>query len=215
MIVIVTILLTVSHPIFSQKQLIGLKAGPSFTNVSGDFFEDADMRVGLTAGLTYDYFLSDNLSLGTEVLYSQRGFVDYFYLRDEQNNDFGTEIFTFNYDYIAIPLKISYTGRTKFYSFVSVGLIPAFLISAKTKIPTILSIEGETVNVRDRVAAIDVAGMFEVGAGYKFGDRYRIFTVLSGQMSLNKFTTDDYFAKETMRHYGLALVAGIKYDITK
>ena len=205
-------LLAVSMVGFSQKQLVGFKMGPGFTDAGGDLFKDTQNRIGLNIGFTYDYSLSDNLSLGSEILYSSRGFRDDFFAGSAQGDAKVTE---FNYDYIAVPIKISYSGKSRFYFFNSVGLVPAFLISAKTKVPAIGGSEARTVDVKDRVPAVNFAGLLEVGAGYALNDRYRVFTSFSGQISFFKFSSDEYFDDEIMRHYGFTFAAGIKYTIGK
>lgn len=214
-VIFITMILAASTVGYSQKQFIGFKVGPGFTDVGGDLFKDTQNRIGLNMGVTYDYFLSDNLSLGAEILYSPRGFRTYFYLRDQQNNDLGTETIEYNYDYVAIPIKISYSGTTKFYIFNSVGLIPAFLISAKTKIPAMPGSEARTEDVKDQISSFDIAGMMEIGVGYTLHKQCRIFTSLSGQISLHKFSNEKYFADEIMRHYGFTFAVGVKYEISK
>jgi hypothetical protein len=210
--ILVTILLAASTVSFSQKQFIGFQAGPGFTDIGGDLFADTQTRVGLNIGVTYDYSLTDHISLGAAITYNPRGFRDDFYSGSQQGD---TEKTKFNYDYIAIPIKISYSGNSKFYVFNSVGLIPAFLISAKTKIPAMAGSEARTEDVKDQLPAVDIAGMMEIGVGYTLNEQYRIFTSLSGQISLRKFSNEEYFADEIMRHYGFTFAFGVKYALSK
>lgn len=211
-ILILVFILLVSTRGLSQKQFLGFKVGPGFTDVGGDLFKETANRIGLNIGLMYDYSLSDNLSLGAELMYNQRGFRDDFFASSTSGRAETTE---FNYDYIAIPIKVSYQGNSKFYGFNSIGVIPAFLINAKTKIPAISGSEPRTEDVKNKVAPVDIAGMLEVGAGYKFTDRYKIFISLSAQVSFFKFSNDEYFADEIMRHYGFTFAMGARYRLGK
>ena len=208
------IILFLATSAFCQKQVIGLRTGIGFTNVKNELFEDIDMRVGLVAGVMYDYLLTDNLSVGGEITFIQRGFQDDFYIRSDQNEPIETKTSKFSYNYISIPLKITYSGSAKFYLYASGGLLPAFVINASHDIPSVPGYVGGKINVTSRVTKLDLAGMAETGAGYKISERYRLFVSLSVHVSLTKFTNDNYFTGADARHYGYALSTGIKYALS-
>ena len=207
---IIVIVLLVANVSYSQQQLIGLKAGPALTMIQADRFGDTNMRISLTAGFTYDYLITDNLSLNAEMLYSARGFRNDFYLTNDQGDFLGTKTIRWNYDYLSIPLKISYSGRGKIYGFVSGGIVPAFLVSAKTKFPKVGDFDAVTTDVKD-ASTFDLAGVWEAGGGYRFSDHCRMFTSLSVQYSFTAFTNSNYFEGGDGHHYGFALTAGVKY----
>jgi len=212
---IAILLLNVSA--IAQNHYIGFKAGPGFTNINSSLFEDTEVRVGLNIGITYEYCISNNLSLSAEMLYAQRGFRDDFFARDDQNNDLGTITSDFNYDYISIPLKFSYSGISKTYGFISAGLIPAFIVDAKSTTPVYngSGFDNETVDIKDNVTKFDISGMLEFGGGYRFTERFIGFISVAGQISFTQLSNDEYFNEQTMRHYGFLTAVGIKYKLVK
>lgn len=210
-------LLLINTVATSQNHFIGFKAGPGFSNINSSLLEDTEVRVGLNTGITYEYFLSENLSLGAEVLYTQRGFRDDFFARDSQNQNPETLVGEFNYDYVSIPLRVSYSGTSKTYGFISAGLVPAFVVNAKTKTPAYNAggLDGQTVDVKDDVTKFDMSGMIEFGGGYRFTERFIGFVSVAGQLSFTQLSNDDYFNGQTMRHYGFLTAVGIKYKLSK
>ena len=218
---IILIILTVTTlKSVGQNNFLGIIGGANLTNATSVNFLTTTNKTGFCGGLTYEYLLKKHFSFGADIIYNQRGFNNDIVFTDKTGNPTGiTSTNQFNYDYISIPLKVGYNIGNKFYGFANIGVSPSFLIDAKTKFPTI-DIDGnvngsETLNVTNNVTKFDLAGLVEIGGGYKFKDRYWLFTSFAYQQSFTTITNSDYFTNSTIKHYGLTFSVGLKYSVTK
>ncbi len=112
----------ISFSVNAQQHRIGMKGGAAFSNVITDLnFENKTMRTGLVAVLTYEYAFLNELYLGADVLYTQRGFVNKFEYIDQNANSLGE--LKFNFDYLSIPIKIGYSTGERFFMFAKLGAV--------------------------------------------------------------------------------------------
>lgn len=216
------LILTISTlKVAGQNHLIGLKGGVNSTNItSSNFLSQIDSRTSLTAGLTYEFLVKKYFSIGTDLIYNQRGFTNNFVLADNLGNPTGEKYTTkFNYDYASLPIKTGFNIGTKLYGFTNIGVIPSLLVDARTIEPT-FDTDGKftgnkAVDVANRVSKFDFAGLFEFGGGYKLNGRYWLFTSFSYQHSFTTITNSDYIANSKIRHNGMNLTMGLKCALTK
>lgn len=216
------IILTITTlKVVGQNQFVGVKGGVNMTNItSSNFLIKTESRIGLTAGLTYEYLFKKDFSIGADLIYNQRGFTNEVVFNDNLGNPTGDKSKTkFNYDYVSLPLKTGYNFGTKLFGFTNIGVIPSLLVNAKMITPTVDpngKVTGsETFDVTNRVSKFDLAGLIEVGGGYKFNGRYWLFTSFSYQHSFTSITNADYFAGSKIRNNGMALTIGLKCALTK
>ena len=197
----------------AQKHWLGVRSGVTFAGARTDLFEDADLRTGFDFGLTYEYFVTAGISLNAAIEYSQRGFKDDFYLRDDQGNDVGSLTTKFKYNYIAIPLTVRISGKGHVYPFASLGFVPAFLIHANIDAPEFSSIPSQDADVTDYATQLDLGGMLEAGGGYRITEKLHVTAAVTGQLSFNAFTNEDHFEDAVAKHYGFAILVGLKYKL--
>jgi len=152
------------------------------------------------------------------IIYNQRGFTEDFDI------NFGLDrgLCKFNYDYLSFPVKIGLNRGRKIYGFLNTGLIPSILINAWATEPYYSNHEYsgmETTNVKSKVTKFDIAGLVEIGGGYKFKDKYLLFTSFVFQRNFTKITNADYYSLShstgSERHYGFTLTLGLKCALTK
>lgn len=197
-----------------QNHLVGLTGSINRTNIrSSNFQRFADPRLGISGGITYEYFLKKRFSVGTDVVYIRQGFRDNFETPVDQE---GT--YKFHYDYLSVPLKAGYTKfgmGNNLSGFAKAGLVPSFLISAETIMPVFndnIEITGtETTDITSRVSSFDLAGLVEIGGGYKVIDRLWLTASFMYQHSFTSITTTEYFSNAEMRHHGLTFNLGLKW----
>jgi hypothetical protein len=219
--ILLIILTIVTLKVAGQNHLIGVKGGVNSTNItSSNFIRQSDSRTGLTAGLTYEFLFKKHFSIGSDLIYNQRGFTNDLVITDNLGIPTGEKYTSkFNYDYFSIPIKTGFNIGTKLHGFTNIGVIPSFLVDAKTITPT-FDTDGkftgnETFDVANRVSKFDFAGLVEIGGGYKFKGRYWLFTSFSYQHSFTTITNSEYFANGKIRHNGMALTIGLKCALTK
>jgi hypothetical protein len=204
-----------------QNHFIGVKGGLNSTNItSSNFLSQIDSRTGLTAGMTYEYLFKKHFCIGADLIYNQRGFTNDIVFTDNLGNPTGEKHTTkFNYDYVSLPIKTGFNIGNKLYGFTNIGVIPSLLVDAKTTTPTFDTngklTGNETFDMTNRVSKFDLAGLIEIGGGYKFKERYWLFTSFSYQHSFTTITNSDYFTNSKIRHNGMALIIGLKCALTK
>ena len=212
------LLIGISVRAFGQAQSIGIQSGVNLTNLTGDIFKDSKFRTGIIGGFNYELLFKSNYTIGTDILYSQQGFVDKVTFTDEHGNVLGTEPSSkYYYDYMSIPIKFGYTEGVKLKSFIKLGVCPSFLLSAESTVPKFDSsgdITGyEKVNVKNNATKFDFGALLELGVGYSLKNRIELFSSLTGRKSLTTFSNSDYFQNSKIRHYGFSLMAGLKYRL--
>lgn len=207
--------------IVGQNHFVGIKGGANKTNISSsNFTNQHNSRTGLSAGLSYEFLFKKRFSVGADLMYSQRGFTDYIVFTDDFGNPTGEKYaIKLNYNYISLPIKTGFNIGNKVYGFANIGVIPSFLVNAKTIVPT-FDIEkkltgNEVFDVTNQVAKFDFAGLAEIGGGYKFKNRYWLFSSFSYQHSFTTITNSNYFPNSKIRHYGMTLNLGLKYALKK
>jgi len=176
------------------------------------FFKTESLKK-LSGGVTYEYFINDFVSIGSGLSYEQRGFSGRSFLVTGE-----TFPLTYGFDYLSLPIKIgSYTRNNDFFGFAKAGLVPSYLINATAAVPTI---DGENnlagmqkVNVTKDVSTFDLAGVAELGGGYKASTKIWITASVSYQHSLTSVTNTNFFAGGNIRHQGVSLNLGLMYGL--
>lgn len=207
-----------------QSSLVGVKGGASWTNgVSEDLVGDVDFRNGLAIGLTYDYTFKRYFSAGIDIIYNQRGFINSGeHIINLENSTKRRETFYYNCDYITVPLKIGFNYGKRMYGFINIGLTPSILVSAISAQQIIVYNDNE-INTENREKSniaylnnkFDIGGFVEIGGGYKFKEKYWLYSSFIYQHSFTPFTNKNYFNGSKIRHYGMILSLGLKININQ
>ena len=212
---IIVLLVIFSVTAFGQNHFIGLKGGMSWTKIIMDkSLVDNKFRTGFSSGLTYSYRFLDNVTLGIDLLYAQKGFKNEIVFTNQHGNLIGTKGFVeFNYNYLSFPIKVGYIIGNTIEGFINLGIVPSFLMNAETKIPT--PDDNYTIDNTDEVTKFDFAGIIEIGGNYKINDRFLLFASFDYQGSFTTITNNDYFPKSKLKHHGMTLSLGLKYALRK
>jgi outer membrane protein W len=217
------LILLISSSSFAQRHLIGISTGVSLTNVRAneDYLQEAKDKKSFTFGLTYEYQGKKNFNYGVDVVYYQRGFqsklsipqLEYISIVESDDK------LIHSYNYIALPLKCGFSTKNKFAPFINVGIIPSFVLNAKT------STEAEIVveywdsefnrDVSDYITNFDLAGLVEVGTNIQVSERTLLGVSFSYQQSATTISNSNYHYGTEMRNYGLAVALGLKYVFEK
>lgn len=209
-------LLLLSIPVIAQKQFIGLKGGPSWTNTfAEDFSVNNDSRIGFTGGLTYEYKFLNNFNLELDFLYAQKGFKNEVVFTDNLGQPTGVVLTShFDYDYLSLPIKGSFTFGEKLDGFVNIGIVPSFLMKATNRTPGfIIGGLSESYEVTDNVNRFDFGGIAEIGGSYTIKEQFKLFLMFAYQQSFTSITNENYFSYAEIRHFGMIVSFGFKYAI--
>lgn len=128
---------------------LGLKAGASLTNLTGNDAKNLDNLFGFHAGVFANITLSSLFAFQPELLYSQKGF------KSSAANDYNLRL-----HYIDVPLAFHVnTGGLFFEAGPQVG----FLVSAKGNSGNV------SVDVKEGYNTVDVGYLFGLGYQLKHG----------------------------------------------
>ena len=133
----ILLILVTTIPAFCQNHFVGIKAGPTLANMDWPLSADFQNRVGINSGFTYDYHLNKWFNVGADLLYFQKGFKLDVIQTDQFGNAIETLDFKFNFDYLLMPLKAGLMVGDKLSGFANLGIIPSFLILAKSNLQTV------------------------------------------------------------------------------
>jgi len=178
-------------------------------------------RTGLVSGLTYDYQFRNNFSLGTGIVYNQRGYSWDFILSPAYTGEPNDLIFSYKVhrDFITVPLKIGFNYGKNYLVYANIGLTPSVLVEAYDVHPKFdfngNDIPEMTFWNKEVVYKMDIGGLVELGGGYKFTNRFWLNTAFVYQHSFTSILNYDRYPDKDIIHYGFSLSLGIKYALAR
>ncbi|WP_417619554.1 porin family protein [Oceanihabitans sediminis] len=146
----------------SNDSNFGLKAGYNLAAVSIDEDGETGQRHGFHVGLYGESFITNNLALQVEVLYSQQGY----------EVEYATGTFTQKLDYINVPLMFKVYPTNNF--FLEVGPQAGLAVSHKE------TYEGTFVDISSDYEpnkfdwGMNFGGGFKTDSGVSIGVRYHL-----------------------------------------
>ena len=180
------------------------------------FFQESDSKQGFCGGFTYQYRIKDKFQIGADVLYAQKGFNDDILFTDELGNPTGEKITNKrHFDYLSIPIKGGLSFGQQFSGFFNIGIVPSFVLDAKTVTPPFDDFGESTYDAKDAVTQIDFGGIAEIGANLKIKKNLLLYSSLAFQHSFTTVSSSKYYESAKIRNYGGTLSFGIKYGLTK
>ena len=216
------ILTIVTH---AQTQLVGIKSGVNLTNVTNNkIYSNCLYKLGFGGGFTYEYLFKNKISLGVDFLYAQKGFEQKlnFILGDpldpvrgnitvdpNTSSSLPTKIYH-RYDFISVPIKISYSYGKKLYGMGSIGFMPSYMIAEKVSYdnyPTKSYLDIE------KAKRFEFSGIAELGAGYQFKKRWHLVFSTSYFYAFNGINGANYYLYDDIKNYGFNASLGLKYQL--
>ncbi|MBC7567807.1 MAG: PorT family protein [Pedobacter sp.] len=153
-----------------------------FDQKTGTRFEffDRDVRISGMGGLTAEFLLPKGFSLGVEFLFSSRGMAykeenNYAVVLNEEGENTATNRFTYNIDYLEIPVTINYNFNEPSSSLRLVGYIgiaPAMAIHSKTTLRYAEGLDGDGYRAANENANLNNVRLYNnnVLAGFQIGE---------------------------------------------
>lgn len=172
----------------AQKVHYGLKAGTNFAVQSeiADYFDNNDIRVGLSAGIFGNYSFNDNIQLQAELNYDQKG---------AKSDDL-----TAKYDYLSVPVLFKYSlGKSDLTALrfhVNAGPYAAFLLNAEYKA------NGNTIDMNDQTENFEAGAILGFGLKYPVASDHITFDIRMG-LGLTSFDKNE--SDPNNKYIGLSL----------
>ncbi|MEQ8625241.1 MAG: porin family protein [Vicingaceae bacterium] len=210
------LILLTSIPLIAQNHFIGVQGGAAWTDVNGEnFIPDNYARKGLMTGLKYEYQFKNNLQLGLDVLYNQKGFKSDILFTDNNGVAISKGEIDFKFDYLSLPIKAGYTIGNDFKGFFNVAAVPSFLLRSEIE-NSLFDANNNLEDISDKFTKFDLAGMLELGGSYSLREQILLFMAFNYQYSFTSYTSDDeFFPVSEAYHYGFTAAIGIKYKFIK
>jgi len=185
---LIALTLTITTGVFSQKVHYGIKAGSNFAVQSeiADYFENNQIRVGLSAGVFGNYAINKTMQLQAEVNYDQKGAK--------------SEDVTAKYDYISVPLLFKYSlgksDHTALKFNVNLGPYAAFLLNSE------LELEDQTIDMADETENFEAGAILGFGMKYPVGNNHLLLDLRMG-LGLTNFDKEN--EEPNNKYIGLTL----------
>jgi hypothetical protein len=196
-----TILFFFSVACYSQSWEVGFNAGAVRSHLKEqEPTYNHKYLYGLSLEGNVGYFFTPYIGVGSGLMYDQRGYSisGYSGAGDFYDNDI-------HYDYLSIPVKVSFNSGKSLFISASLGANFSILIASKT-----IDVSGmETVKKK---GAFDFSGFAEMRTGYRFKNGFALFCQIKGQPSLfTSFASDSKFGD--FKHRIAVLSIGANFQI--
>lgn len=180
---------------------------------------ETDFIPRATAGITYEYMLTEKLSIGIDALYNQHGQISYITFTDEQGTVVGKGETRHEMDYFSLPIKVAYKTSGKLYGYASVGFLPSYLtksivrFSGDVLLPyEVLEIDVTKMKSNER---LNLGGIAELGAGYRSNSGVSIYAAIGYQYGVTNIDVPNSSESYKVKHYGIMASLGVKYALGK
>lgn len=189
-------MLLAQQNIFSQSEnvfSIGPRVGVNIANVSN--VDDSKSTIGLVAGVTSTYSISQTSGISLDILYSQEGY----------ETDDGDEL---SADYIQVPIyfnvffgELGEAFRPKIY----VGVAPGFLMKG----------EANGTDISDSMNSIVFSVTGGLGFNYRIADRVWLNVDLRSFLGLTDLRDEDNQDDETVAARNVQITAGVAFGLSR
>lgn len=164
--IIIAILMISSISSSSQNFHYGIKAGVNLAVQSeiANYFDNNNIRSGLSAGAYGNYGFNNWFMLQTEVNYDQKGGK--------------SETITSRYDYLTIPVLAKFSlgksDQSDLKFNINLGPYAGFLLNAENEV------EGVTTDMKDNTEGIEFGAIGGFGLSYPISNNKIVFDVRMG-----------------------------------
>lgn len=165
-----------SASIFAQDFHYGIKAGANFAVQSeiADYFNNDNIRTGLSVGAFGNMAINNWLTLQTEVNYDQKGGK--------------SESVVNKYDYLTVPVLAKFSlgksDKTALQFNLNAGPYAGFLLNAETEV------EGSTVDLKDNTENFEFGVIAGFGMKYPVANHNIVFDLRMG-LGLTSYDKND------------------------
>lgn len=172
---------------------IGPRVGVNIANVSN--VDDSKSTIGLVAGATATYSISQTSGITLDILYSQEGY----------ETDAGYEL---KADYLQIPIYFDvFFGELgdAFRPKVYIGVAPGFLLKG----------EGNGTDISDTMNSIVFSVTGGLGFNYRLADRAWLNVDLRSFLGLTDISDEANQDDETIAARNVQLTAGVAFGLSR
>jgi hypothetical protein len=205
---------TVVFTVFAQdsKFIIGVEAAAIRTIPWGeDIYDAIQPNYSISPGLNLEYLLSPNLSLKSGLLYERKGWATEITRLDTNHEPIGTHDQTAHFDYLTIPLMVSYSTKGTVRFYVNGGTYFGVLLSNTITLGEFGDYPEKTIDVKEDTKTFDFGLSFGCGLFLPIGERIAFDFGLRDNLGLIDIFIPENDGKSRMNTIGI--VASLKYRL--
>ena len=219
--ILISLFLTflLSGQVFCQSLTVGVKGGPIVSGIlPSKYSPPTDKRFGFVAGVGLLKSISDNIAMGVELNYEQKGYGDQFTLTDAEGNMLTTVKVTFLFDYVTLPCYVRFHTSKDIKWFLDIGMYPAYMVSARMGNRSVNSDGSLGPKKKYKLSPgptylhdFDIGVL--IGGGMEFKIRDNMSFNLNLRYNNDLISVFDKGLFGPMRIYSLSFSAGVNYKI--
>lgn len=186
--------------------LIGVEAGPTLSHIRNKDMTSMKPAISYAAGVSFEYLLNENLGLKSGLLFEQKSAKDEIQLIDGDGNLIGNSDIDNDYQYLVLPLLLSYHtgGSTDFY--FNAGPFAGFLLSHIIYYEENEQSGGHKDDLTSETSTIDFGVSIGMGANIPLNE-----TLLLGVDLRENLGITEAFGNS--RTNSVSLLLGLKYKL--
>lgn len=193
----------------AQIHSLGFSGGINWSSISARQFTTLySPQFRGSTSLSYLKEQNQNVLFGIDLTYVQKGFLGEM-LSTNQSGSVQNIPAAFNYDYLALPLKVGYHTGDELSFFVMAGLAPSIILKAKTVTSK------DIYDVKPIIPTFNFFGLIETGIRYKISENNILQVAATLHRSINSITTSNYFSQSIIWHQGICLQVGYLFVINR
>ncbi|WP_289055016.1 porin family protein [Carboxylicivirga marina] len=210
-------LFVISSMVFAQesKIAIGFQMANSITSLRGNSFinEHYDSRFVISPGITFDYTINERFSFNSGLAFERKGAKTDVEFTDGIGTPIGKAEVKANYDYLTLPLLVSYHTNGKLRFYFGGGTFFGFLLSQKGITEGNDVIPEQTWDNTENTKRIDVGLAFKAGINLPMSDILMIDLGLRDHLGLLNTSKVEVFEDGSIKTNAFSAFVGLKYKL--
>jgi opacity protein-like surface antigen len=210
------ILIPIANVVQAQDSRIsiGIEMNPIMSTLRGkSTIGSYDSRFEISPAISLNYCMTSQFLLETGFAFARKGAKTELIFTDFTGTPIGNVKVKMNFDYLCLPLLVSFStnGRMKFYA--SGGGYFGYLISQKNKYELPQDLSEPTDDTAESIKKIDIGLSLGVGLNYPIGDRIALRLGLNDNLGLLNISKLILYDNDPIRTNSFGLAIGLKYRI--
>ena len=208
---IATVLFSFSYS-QNTKGIVGYELTPTITSIRGNtVIYNFNSRLSFSTGLTFEYFIDQQFSLKSGLLFERKGSKIKMDEVDQNGAPLGAQETKINFDYSILPVLCSYSTKGKTKLYINAGPYVGFLLSQKNNFSSVGTIPEHTEDNSENTKHLDLGLSLGLGLNFKLNEKLLLDLGLRenrGLINVNKLHVTNG-GSITTNSFGLQL--GLKY----
>jgi opacity protein-like surface antigen len=197
-----------------SKLSLGIELSPTFSWLRGNAnVGTSDSRIGYSAGLGTEYAISPQIAIKSGISYERKGSNPDLTMTNNSGEGMGTLKVKNNYDYLVVPVLVSFSTKGKVKDYFNAGPYVGYLISQKTIMGSFDNIPATTIDGTDKTKRIDFGLSLGCGLSIPVGDKLLFDLGLKGNFGLINTSKKVEPYSGDIKTNSIALLIGLKYKI--